>query len=61
MKCAVINSRTGEKVGTFGSLKSAYKECDQLNKEYGGRGGWFDVQPQAKKKTSKKDKLKIKA
>ena len=52
MKCDVINSRTGEKVGTFGSLKSAYKECDQLNKEYGGRGGWFDVQPQVKKNKS---------
>ncbi len=59
MKCTVVNTRTGETVGTFGSLKSAYKECDQLNKEYGGRGGWFDVNIQAKNKESK-DNLKIK-
>ena len=59
MKCTVVNTRTGEKVGTFGSLKAANKECDQLNKEYGGRGGWFDITIQAKGKKSK-DKLKIK-
>ena len=55
-KCVVRNTRTGEKVGTFGSLTGAQKKCDQLNKEYGGRGGWFDVDIVK----SQKKKLQIK-
>jgi|5B_taG_2_1085324.scaffolds.fasta_scaffold437842_2 hypothetical protein len=57
-RCEIVNTRTGEKYGSFSSLGAARKKCDQMNKEQGGFGGWFDVNMVKKSKPS--DKLKSK-
>ena len=54
----VINTRTDERFGSFGSLDAAHKKERQLNREY-GKQIFSTERIQASKKKSKKD-LKIK-
>ena len=52
-----VLDRDGKLMGTYGTKAGAERKQDALDNEYGGYR--YRVRLQAKKKTSKKDKLKI--
>ena len=52
-----VLDRDGKLMGTYGTKAGAERKKDSLDNEYGGYR--YRVRLQAKKKTSKKDKLKI--
>ena len=52
-----VLDRAGKLMGTYGTKTGAERKIDALDNEYGGYR--YRVRLQAKKKTSKKDKLKI--
>ena len=57
MPYQVIDRKTGNLMGTFGTSKGAHRKAESLNQDYGAHRYGVDIQ--AKKKKSKNSKLKI--
>ena len=52
----VVDRKTGQVMGTYGTSKGAHRKADKLDLDYGAHRYGVDIQ--AKKKKSNKDKLK---
>ena len=53
----VVDRKTGQVMGTYGTSKGAHRKADSLDLDYGAHRYGVDIQ--AKKKKSKNSKLKI--